>query len=142
LNYVNSGTQVFLQGGGFFFKNTGTIEKSNNITQTTTDRSIKWLDLNAGIGVSKRIDYAEFNFGIGLSDIKWWIDDTIKQKIIGGGTASGQSKRDSFEVRNPLFGFFGVDFVLPLEYRLSAQVGIRSAKSAEFTVAISQGLEK
>jgi hypothetical protein len=141
LNFVNSRTQVFLQGGGFYFKNSGTIEKSNDIVQTTTDRTIKWLDLNAGIGITKRIDFTEFNFGLGFSDVKWWLDDTIMQKT-GTATTIGKSKRDSFELKNPLFGFFGVDFILPLEYRLSAQAGIRSSKSAEFTVSISQGLEK
>jgi hypothetical protein len=141
LNSVNSRTQLFIQGGGFFFKNSGTIEKSNNIVQTTTNRTIQWLDLNAGIGISKRVDYAEFNIGLGFSDIKWWLDDTVMQKT-GSATSTGQSKRDSFEIKNPLFGFFGIDFILPLEYRISIQAGIRNSNSGEFTVAVSQGLEK
>ncbi len=143
LNYVNSGTQVYWQGGGFFFKNSGTIEKWNDTaqTQTTTNRDIKWLDLYTGIGVAKRMDYVEVNFGVGFSEVKWWLDDSVYQNT-GNITTSGRTKRDSFEIRNPLIGFLGIDFVLPLEYRISAQAGIRSMNSAEFTIAISQGLEK
>lgn len=143
LNYVNSMTQVYWQGGGFFFKNSGTIEKWNDTaqTQTTTDRDIKWLELYTGIGVAKRMEYVELNFGLGLSEVKWWLDDTVRQQM-GTIITSGRTKRDSFEIRNPIIGFVGIDFVLPLEYRISAQAGIRGMNSAEFTVAISQGLEK
>jgi hypothetical protein len=141
LNYVNSGTQIYWQGGAFFSKNSGSIEKLNITTQTTTDRDIKWLDLYTGIGISKRMDFVELNFGVGFSEVKWWLEDTVRQQT-GTITTSGRSKRDSFEIRNPVIGFIGIDFILPLEYRLSAQAGIRDMKNAEFTVAISQGLEK
>ena len=50
--------------------------------------------------------------------------------------------RDSFENQSPVFGFFGLDFVLPYEYKISAQAGIRNIDEAEFSIALSQGLLK
>ncbi len=142
LNHVDSGTRVFLQGGGFFFTAKGSAEWNYEGSTVVKDRSMRWLDLNVGVGVSKRIDFIDLNAGLGLSEIKWWIKDTKRERI-GTVTSSTISPwRDSFETRNPVMGFLGLDFILPHEYRLSAQAGIRSMDAAEITVSVSQGLEK
>lgn len=142
LNHEDSGTRVFLQGGGFFFANQGSVEWNYPGKTVVKDRSMRWLDLNVGIGVSKRIDFIDLNAGVGFSEIKWWIKDNTKERI-GTVTSTVHSPwRDSFETRNPILGFLGIDFVLPYEYRLSAQAGVRSMNAAEITLSVSQGLEK
>ena len=143
LNYVNSGTRVFIQGGGFFFKADDKI-KWNKLDGGifTKEREITWVDLYAGLGVSKRLDYIDLTFGLGFSEIKWEIKDI---DVTESGTTISRTPlepRDSFEVKYPVFGFFGLDFVLPYEYRISAQVGIWNTDEAKFSVAVSQGLEK
>ena len=143
LNFVNSGTRVFFQGGGFFLKTDGDIQWNRlDGSLFIKERDIKWADLYASLGISKRIDYIDLTCGIGFSEIWWEISDVDVTK--SGTTVSRipLSKRDSYEIKNPLFGFFGIDFVLPLEYRISAQVGIRNTDEAEFSISISQGLER
>jgi hypothetical protein len=143
LNFVDSGTRMFFHGGGYFFKADDNIIWQSDVTKTvSTDREIKWADMYASLGIAKRIDFIDLNFGVGFSEIKWWINDVEKTK-----TGSAESKltipeRKSFESRSPVFGFVGIDFVLPYEYRISAQAGIRNVDEAEFSVAISQGLER
>ena len=88
------------------------------------------------------MDYVDITFGIGFSEIWWEISDENFEKV---GTTTIKNvipKRDSFEIKNRLFGFIGFDFVLPYEYRISAQAGIRSIDEAELSVAISQGLDR
>jgi hypothetical protein len=142
MNLVNSGTRVFFEGGGFFFKTNDNIEWSYPGKAVENDREMRWLDLYAGVGVSRRIDFVDLNFGIGLSEIKWWMKDDVREKV-GTVTSTVRSPwRDSFETRNPVLGFLGIDFVLPHEYRISAQAGIRNLDNAMVTVSVSQGLEK
>ncbi len=142
LNFVNSGTTVFFQGGGFYFTakdDMGWVYPGKTVT---TNRNMRWLDIYMGLGVTKRIDFVDLNFGVGFSEIKWWIKDDVGEKI-GTVTSTVHSPwRDSFETKTPVMGFLGLDFVLPYEYRLSAQVGVRDMDNASVTVAISQGLEK
>jgi hypothetical protein len=144
LNFVNSGTRVFFQGGGFFFNSEGNIKwdypAENKVLNR--NREMRWLDITAGIGVSKRIDFVDLNFGVGFSEIKWWIKDDVRETIKTTTSTNHAPWRDSFETKNPVMGFIGLDFVLPHEYRLSVQGGIRSMDAAEFTIAVSQGLEK
>jgi len=142
LNYVNSGTTVFFQGGGFYFTAKDDIEWAYTGKTVTKDRSARWLDIYMGIGLTKRIDFVDFNCGIGFSEIKWWIKDDVGEKV-GTVTSTVHSPwRDSFETKRPMMGFLGLDFVLPYEYRLSAQVGIRDMDNTSVTVSLSQGLEK
>lgn len=142
LNFVNSGTQVFLQGGGFYFNSDGSVLWSYPGKTVEKSREMRWLDLYAGIGMTRRIDFVDLNFGVGLSEIKWWIKDDVREKI-GQVTSTVHTPwRDSFETKSPVVGFFGLDFVLPHAYRLSAQAGIRSMDAAQFTIAVSQGLER
>ena len=92
--------------------------------------------------MSKRMDYIDLNFGVGFSEIWWEISDE-NMKIFGTTTTRNQvPKRDSFEIKKPIFGFIGLDFVLPYEYRISMQAGVRSIDDYELSVALSQGLEK
>ncbi len=142
LDFVNSGTQVFVQGGGFYFNTEGSVLWNYPGKVVEKSREMRWLDLYAGIGVSKRIDFVDLNFGIGFSEIKWWIKDDVREKMGAVTSTVHNPWRDSFETRNPAVGFFGIDFVLPHEYRLSAQAGIRSMDAAQFTIAVSQGLER
>ncbi|MHB9029753.1 MAG: hypothetical protein ACYC9O_13385 [Candidatus Latescibacterota bacterium] len=144
LNFVNSGTQVFFQGGGFFFNSEGDIkwEYATQDKILTRSREMRWLDLTAGIGVSKRIDFVDLNFGVGFSEIKWWIKDDIKETVKTTTSTVHAPWRDSFETKNPVMGFIGLDFILPHEYRLSIQGGVRNMDAAEFTIAVSQGLER
>lgn len=142
LNHVNTGTRVFLQGGGFFFNANESIEWSYPGKTVIKDRDMRWLDLYAGIGISRRIDFIDLNAGIGFQEIKWWIKDNVNERI---GTVTSTSRtpwRDSFETKNPVVGFLGIDFILPYEYRLSVQSGFRNMENAEITISVSQGLEK
>jgi len=142
LNFVDSGTRVFVQGGGFFFKADGDFQWQNQSTVTTVEREIKWADLYAGLGIVKRMDFIDLNFGVGFSQIKWWINDVETNNIGSIETSITRPERDSFEAKTPVFGFIGIDFILPYEYRISAQAGIRNMDEAEFSIALSQGLEK
>ncbi|UCH90214.1 MAG: hypothetical protein JSV49_06140 [Thermoplasmata archaeon] len=143
LNFVNSGTRVFFQGGGFFLKTDGDIQWNRlDGSILIKERDLKWADLYASLGISKRIDYIDLTFGVGFSEIWWEITDV---EVTRSGTTESRiprDKRDSFEIKNPIFGFLGLDFILPLEYRLSVQAGIRNIDDAEFSVSLSQGLEK
>ena len=143
LNFVDSQTRVFLQGGGFFFKTNDDIQwQRDALTSFSIERDVKWADMYAGLGIAKRMDFVDLNFGVGFSQIKWWIQDVEMTKIGNAVTSSTKPERNSFERLNPVYGFIGLDFVLPYEYRISAQVGIRNMDEAEFSIAISQGLEK
>lgn len=142
LNFVDSGTRVFFQGGGFFFKADDDFILQNDVQTKRVEREIKWADLYAGLGIVKRMDFIDLNFGIGFSEIKWWINDVEIYKV-GGIEQKRITKpeRDSFETKTPVFGFIGLDFILPYKYRISAQAGIRNLEEAEFSIALSQGLE-
>jgi hypothetical protein len=133
---------VFLQGGGFFFSTSGSAEWNTTGRMVVKDRSMRWLDLNVGVGVARRIDFVDLNAGLGLSEIKWWIRDTRRERVGTEVITTHSDWRDSFETRNPVMGFLGIDFILPHQYRLSAQAGVRSMNAAEITVSVSQGLEK
>lgn len=142
LNRVNSGTRVFFQGGGFFFNADGEISSVTTTKTVTTSREMRWLDVYAGLGVSKRLDFLDITGGVGFSEIKWWMKDDVST-ITGTSTSTVHKDwRSSFETRSPIVGFIGLDFVLPHEYRLSLQTGIRGMDAAEVTFAVSQGLEK
>ena len=142
LNFVDSETRVFIQGGGYLFKSEDNFrykEWRDNQTKTiNTDREIKWADMYFGFGIAKRMDFIDLNFGVGFSQIKWWINDVEYD----GNRETTLDQRDSFDSLNPIYGFIGLDFILPYEYRISAQVGIRNMDEAEFSVALSQGREK
>jgi opacity protein-like surface antigen len=142
LNHVDTGTRVFLQGGGLFFTAKGNTEWSYSGKTVDKDRNMRWLDINVGIGIAKRIDFIDLNAGVGLSEIKWWIKDTTKEKIGTVTSTTHADWRNSFETKNPVMGFLGIDFILPHEYRLSVQGGVRNMDNAEITVSVSQGLEK
>jgi len=143
LNFVNSRTRVFFQGGGFFFKTNDDIQwNQSDGSILTREREIKWADFYCGLGVSKRMDYIDFTFGVGFSEIKWWIEDIDVTKSGVVETRVPLELKESLETVNPIFGFLGLDFVLPLEYRISLQAGIRNIDEYEFSVAVSQGLEK
>ena len=143
LNFVDSETRVFIQGGGFYFTSSDDIQWQLDATTTRTkERDIKWMDLYAGLGVVKRMDIIDLNFGVGFSEIKWWINDVEITKSGFAEIRKTIPERDSFEAKSPVFGFIGLDFILPLEYRISAQAGVRNLNEFEFGVAISQGLEK
>ncbi|MFC1541931.1 hypothetical protein ACFL50_05735 [Candidatus Latescibacterota bacterium] len=142
-NFIDSETRVFIQGGAFYFTSNDDIQwQENAITTRIRDRDIKWIDMYAAIGIVKRIDFIDLNCGLGFSQIKWWINDIETLKTGTATTSNTLDERDSFEAKSPLFGFVGIDFVLPYEYRISAQAGIRNIDEAEFSVAISQGLEQ
>ncbi len=143
LNFVDSDTRVFVQGGGFFFKADDDFQwQKAASTITKVEREIKWADLYAGLGIVKRMDFIDLNFGVGVSEIKWWINDVETDKVGNVETSITRPERDSFEAKTPVFGFIGIDFILPYEYRISAQAGIRNMDEAEFSIALSQGLEK
>lgn len=143
LNFVDSRTRVFLQGGGYFFKTNGDIQwQMDTTTSSSTERDIKWADMYAGVGVAKRMDFIDLNFGVGFSQIKWWISDVEVTKVGSALNKVTRPERSSIESKNPIFGFIGLDFILPYEYRISAQAGIRNMDEAEFSIAISQGLER
>lgn len=143
LNFVNSRTRVFIHGGGFFYKTSDDILWNlPDGSVITKERELKWADLFAGLGIAKRMDYINLSFGLGFSEVWWEISDENLEKIGTTTTKSQIPKRDSFEIKNPLFGFIGLDFILPYEYRISAQASIRNIDEAEFSIAISQGLEK
>jgi len=143
LNFVDSGTRVFVQGGGFFFKADDDFQwQKAASTITAVEREIKWADLYAGLGIVKRMDFIDLNFGVGFSEVKWWINDVETDKVGNIETSITRPERDSFETKTPVFGFIGIDFILPYEYRISAQAGIRNMDEAEFSIALSQGLEK
>jgi len=143
LDFVNSRTRVFFQGGGFFYKTDGEIIWNlSDGSVITKNRELKWADIYAGIGVSRRFDYIDFTFGIGFSEVWWEINDENLLKVGNTTTRNRNPKRNSFEIRKPVFGFVGLDFVLPLEYRISLQAGIKNTDEAEFSVALSQGLER
>ena len=143
LNFIDSQTRVFLQGGGFFFKTDDDIQwELDALSSFSKERELKWADMYAGLGISKRMDIVDLNFGVGFSQIKWWIQDVEMTKIGNAVTSSTKPERSSFENLNPIYGFIGLDFVLPYEYRISAQVGVRNLDEAEFNIALSQGLER
>jgi len=143
MNFENARTRVFFQGSGFFIKADDTIQWDlDDGSMMTKNREIKWADFNAGLGMVKRMDYIDFTFGIGFSEIWWEITDENRQEI---GTATVRNQvpsRDSFEMNNPVYGFVGIDFVLPLEYRLSLMAGVKNSDEAEFSVSLSQGLDR
>ena len=137
-NFVDSETRVFVQGGGYLFKSEDDFRYKEEDKTINTDREIKWADMYFGFGIAKRMDFIDLNFGVGYSQIKWWINDVEYD----GNRETTLDQRDSFDSLNPIYGFIGLDFILPYEYRISAQVGIRNMDEAEFSVALSQGLEK
>lgn len=143
LNFVNSRSRVFFDGGGFFYKTNDSIRWDiSDGSVVTKKRDMKWADLHAALGLSKRLDYVDLTLGVGFSEIWWEISDENLEQIGTTTTKTLTPARDSFEMKKPVFGFIGLDFVLPYEYRISVQAGLRSMDDAEFTVAISQGLEK
>ena len=142
MNFVNSGTRVFFDGGGFYFNANDTVEWIYPGKTVTRDRKMRWLDLYAGVGVSRRIDFVDLNFGIGFSEIKWWMKDNVGEKVGTVTSTVSMPWRNSFETKAPVLGFIGIDFVLPHEYRLSAQAGVRNMDNAAITISICQGLEK
>ena len=142
LNFVDSETRVFLQGGAFYFTSSDDAEwQTNAISTRTIERDMKWIDMYAALGVAKRMDFIDLNFGLGFSQVKWWMNDIEITQTGNAKTSKTLDERDSFESKTPLFGFVGIDFILPHEYRLSAQAGVRNIDEAQFSVAISQGLE-
>ena len=141
LNFVDSGTRVFIQGGGFFFKADDDIQWQVPKLKTL-EREIKWADLYTGIGIVKRMDFIDLTFGVGYSQVKWWINDVEKIKEGNSEVSFIIPERNSFESLNPVYGFIGLDFVLPHEYRISAQAGIRNMSEAEFSISLCQGIEK
>jgi len=142
MNFVDSGIRVFAQGGGYYFQTDDDIHWQTGSGTFIKEREIKWADIYGGLGIAKRFDFIDLNFGVGFSEIKWWIKDVDVNKFGSSTTRTTIPERDSFEYKSPVFGFIGIDFVLPHEYRISAQAGIRNLDEAEFSVAISQGLEK
>ena len=143
LNFLNSRVRVFFDGGGFLYKTDGDVRWDlPDGSIITKKRDMKWADLYAALGMSKRIDYVDFTFGVGFSEIWWEISDENYEQVGNATTRTSLPDRDSFEINNPVYGFIGIDFVLPLEYRISLQAGLRSVDDAEFTIALSQGLEK
>jgi len=143
LNFENSRTRVFFDGGGFFFKTDDDIQWNlADGSFITKNRDMKWADIHAALGISKRMDYVDLTFGVGFSEIWWEISDENIEQVGTATTRTIIPDRDSFEINKPVFGFIGLDFVLPLEYRLSLQAGLSSLDDAEFSVALSQGLEK
>ncbi|MCD6307716.1 MAG: hypothetical protein J7M24_01825 [Candidatus Latescibacteria bacterium] len=143
LNFPDSRMRVFFQGGGFIFKTKDDIRWDlSDGSNVTKNREIKWADFYGALGIAKRTDYLDISIGVGFSEIWWEISD---ENLVNVGTTTTKNQipnRDSFELRNPVFGFIGFDFVLPYEYRISVQAAVRSIDEAEFSVAISQGLEK
>ena len=142
LNFPNSQTRVFLQGGCFYFKTDDTIEWEYIDRKLVKNRDLKWADLYVGLGIVKRIDFVDLSFGLGFSEIKWWMRDNVEVHEGNAITWDKQSWRDSFELSNPVFGFLGMDFILPYQYRVSLQAGLTGIDDYGFSVALSQGLEK
>ncbi len=143
LNFVDSEMRVFAQGGAYYFTSSDDIMwEMSAISNRTIERDMKWIDMYGAVGVVKRMDFIDLNFGLGFSQVKWWMNDTEINKTGTAETRSVLEERDSFESKSPLFGFVGIDFILPLEYRLSAQAGVRNIDEAQFSIAISQGLEQ
>lgn len=142
LNFVDSGIRVFVHGGGYYFQTDGEIHWQTGAGTFIKEREVKWADIYGGLGLAKRFDYIDVNIGVGFSEIKWWINDVDVTKVGSSTTRTTVPERDSFEYKSPVFGFIGFDFVLPHEYRISAQAGIRNLDEAEFSIAVSQGLEK
>jgi len=143
LNRVDSGFRIFVQGGAYYLKTNGEASwETDAVTTFTKERDTKWLDVYAGAGIAKRMDYIDLHAGVGFSQVHWWIQDTDVIKVVNSESSFIRPERDSWEMKNPIFGFLGVDFVLPHEYRLSVQAGVRNMENAEFSVAISQGLDR
>jgi hypothetical protein len=142
-DFVNSETRVFLQGDGFVFNSSDSIEWNRLDGSTfTKDRDITWADLSIVLGVTKRWDYVDLTIGAGFSSVWWEFEDV---EITQSGSAVSiipLAARNSFESKDPMFGVIGVDFILPFEYRLSVQTGVTDSEQASFSVAISQGLEQ
>jgi hypothetical protein len=88
------------------------------------------------------MDFVDLHLGVGLSQAKWWINDVDILATGNARTRLTQPERSSWETGFPVFGFFGMDFVLPRAYRLTVQAGIRSLENGEVGIALSQGLER
>ena len=143
LDFVDSGITVFVQGGTYIFKSSDSIDWYNTDGSTLSrKRDITWADIHVGLGMTKRMDYINLNAGVGLSEAWWSLDDVDETRSGNAVSKVPYATRDSFELNKPVFGFVGIDFILPLEYRISAQASVRSMDEAEFSIAISQGLEK
>ncbi len=139
---VDSGLRFFVEGGGYYLRTEGTIVwQTNALTTFTKDRETRWADVYAGAGLAKRMDFVDLHLGFGVSQVEWWITDMDVKATGNTVNRFAQPERSSWELGNPLFGFVGIDFVLPLEYRFSVQAGVRTLDNAEFSIAISQGLE-
>lgn len=140
---VDSGFRLFLEGGGYYSKTEGTIVwEPNALTTFTRERETRWADVYTGAGMAKRIDFVDLHLGVGFSQVKWWIADTDIEARGVSASRTIMPERDSWEAGNPVFGFFGIDFVLPQAYRLSFQAGARTLENAEFSIALSQGLQR
>jgi hypothetical protein len=145
LNFVNSGTRVFFQGDCFAFQTKDTIVWNRlDGSVFTKDRDMKWGDIYLALGISRQIDFVDLTLGVGYTTIWWEIEDVDVEEHFNPSSVSKTplEKRDSWETKNPIFGFVGMDFVLPREYRISIQAGISDLNNAEFGIAVSQGLEK
>ncbi len=143
MNFENSRTRVFVQGGGLMFKADDNITWDlDDGSMMTKNREMKFVDINVGAGLVKRLEYADLTIGAGFSEIWWEINDENLQKI---GTATVRNQvpaRDSFETKSPAYGFIGLDFILPREYRISLMANVKNADEAEFSVSLSQGLQR
>lgn len=140
LNFVDARTRVFVQGGGYYFTASDDIVWQSGASSFAKERDLRWLDMSAGMGIVKQLDIIDVSAGVGLQQIMWWMSDV---DVVTSGSAQTRivrPDRDSFEMKNPVFGFIGIDVILPQAYRLSAQAGISSMDDYEVSVAISQGL--
>lgn len=143
LNFEDSRTRVFLSAATYYFKSDSQYEIANStVDREIVYRDMKWLDMSFGAGIAKRIDFVDLNAGVGFHEVKWWMKDRIERVQ---GTASSfiqKDWRDSFEMEAPVFGFIGIDFILPSAYVISAQAGITDLDQTQFNISISQGLRR
>ena len=145
LNFVNSGTRVFLHGDCFAFQtNDDIVWNLLDGSVFTKNRDMKYGDIHVGLGISKRMDFVDFTVGVGYTTIWWEIEDIDIEERISPSSISKipLEKRDSWETKNPVFGFIGFDFILPREYRVSIQAGLSNLENTEIGIAVSQGLER
>lgn len=143
LNFEDSRTRLFLTAAAYYFKTDSQYETYNSsVDREIVYRDMRWLDLSFGAGIAKRIDFVDLNAGVGFHEVKWWMKDRIERVQGNASSFIRKDWRDSFEMQDPVFGFIGIDFILPNAYVFSAQAGITDIDQTQFNVSISQGLRR
>ncbi len=143
MNFENRNTRVFIMGDVFGFRTNGEfIEDMGGGQQNVLQRETLWIDGRFALGITFGFEILELSFGAGAAGVQRRIDDVKITRTTLTSSEVLLARTEPFDYPKAAFGFIGLDFVLPLEYRLSFQIEGHNLEEGRISFAISQGLEK